>query len=97
MTNSVSKIDAEYGILTTDIVGSEKGSGVLLNTEGELIGVIAQSFALGDSKNMVTGLAISQIKELIETLSNNQSIVYMGVTGETITPQRKREFPKEFL
>ena len=87
VTNSVSKIDAEYGMLTTDIVGSEKGSGVLLNTEGELIGVIAQSFALGDSKNMVTGLAISQIKELIETLSNNQSIVYMGVTGETITPQ----------
>ena len=96
VTNSVSKIDAEYGILTTDIVGSEKGSGVLLNTEGELIGVIAQSFALGDSKNMVTGLAISQIKELIETLSNNQSIVYMGVTGETITPQisEKKGIPK---
>lgn len=96
VTNSVSKIDAEYGILTTDIVGSEKGSGVLLNTEGELIGVIAQSFALGDSKNMVTGLAVSQIKELIETLSNNQSIVYMGVTGETITPQisEKKGIPK---
>ena len=97
VTNSVSKIDAEYGILTTDIVGSEKGSGVLLNTEGELIGVIAQSFALGDSKNMVTGLAISQIKELIETLSNNQSIVYMGVTGETIYTTdfpRKRGIPK---
>ena len=96
VTNSVSKIDAEYGILTTDIVGSEKGSGVLLNTEGELIGVIAQSFALGDSKNMVTGLAVSQIKELIETLSNNQSIVYMGVTGETITPQisEKKGIPR---
>ena len=96
VTNSVSKIDAEYGILTTDIVGSEKGSGVLLNTEGELIGVIAQSFALGDSKNMVTGLAVSQIKELIETLSNNQNIVYMGVTGETITPQisEKKGIPK---
>lgn len=96
VTNSVSKIDAEYGILTTDIVGSEKGSGVLLNTEGEVVGIIAQSFALGDSKNMVTGLAISQIKELIETLSNNQSIVYMGVTGETITPQisEKKGIPK---
>ena len=45
---------------------------------------------------MVTGLAISQIKELIETLSNNQSIVYMGVTGETITPQisEKKGIPK---
>lgn len=96
VTNSVSKIDAEYGILTTDIVGSEKGSGVLLNMDGEVIGVITQSFALGDTKNIVMGLAISQIKELIETLSNNQSIVYMGVTGETITPQisEKKGIPK---
>ena len=96
VTHSVSKIDAEYGILTTDIVGSEKGSGVLLNMDGEVIGVITQSFALGDTKNIVMGLAISQIKELIETLSNNQSIVYMGVTGETITPQisEKKGIPK---
>lgn len=96
VTNSISKMDAEYGILTTDIVGSEKGSGVLLNTEGEVIGIIAQSFALGDSKNVITGLAISQIKELIETLSNNQSIVYMGVTGETITSEisEKKGIPK---
>ena len=35
-TNSVSKVDAEYGILTTDIVGSGDGSGILVNLKGKL-------------------------------------------------------------
>ncbi|EJW91735.1 serine protease, typically periplasmic, partial [gut metagenome] len=30
-TNTVSKVDAEYGLITTDIPGSNKGSGVFLN------------------------------------------------------------------
>ncbi|MGN0400150.1 MAG: S1C family serine protease [Blautia sp.] len=95
-TNSVSKIDAEYGILTTDIVGSEEGSGILLNGNGEVVGIITQSFARGDTKNIITGLSVSQVKELIEILSNNEDIVYMGITGQTITPEisEKKGIPR---
>ena len=95
-TNSVSKIDAEYGILTTDIVGSEDGSGILLNGNGEVVGIITQSFARGDTKNIITGLSVSQVKELIEILSNNEDIVYMGITGQTITPEisEKKGIPR---
>lgn len=85
-SNKVSKVDAEYGLLTTDITGSSQGSGVLLNLDGEIVGIISQSFAREDTKNLVTGLLISQIKELIQTLSDeNKDMIYMGVTGETIT------------
>lgn len=96
VTNSVSKVDAEYGILTTDIVGSGDGSGILVNLEGEVIGVIAQSFAKEENRNIITGLSISQIKEMIGTLSNNEDIIYMGITGETITSEisEKKGIPK---
>lgn len=95
-TNSVSKVDAEYGILTTDIVGSGDGSGILVNLKGEVVGVIAQSFAKADTKNIITGLSISQTKDLIENLSNNKDIIYMGITGQTITTEisEKKGIPK---
>ena len=60
------------------------------------MGVIAQSFAKADTKNIITGLSISQTKDLIENLSNNKDIVYMGVTGQTITSEisEKKGIPK---
>lgn len=84
--NTVSKIDAEYRLLTTDIVGSNLGSGVLLNLKGEVIGLIAQSFASEDTQNLVTGLGVSEVKEMIQILSDEtKDIIYMGITGKSIT------------
>ena len=84
--NTVSKTDAEYSLLTTDIAGSSLGSGVLLNLEGEVIGLIAQSFAREDTQNLVTGLGVSEVKEMIQILSDEtKDIIYMGITGKSIT------------
>ena len=35
--------DGQYRLLDTDIAGSEKGSGILFNTAGEVIGICDQS------------------------------------------------------
>ena len=87
-SNTVSRVDAEYNLLATDIPGSSQGSGVLLNLDGEIVGMIAQSFAREDTQNLVTGLLASQMKEMIETLSDEtRDVIYMGVTGETITSE----------
>lgn len=87
-SNRVSKIDAEYSLLTTDINGSSNGSGVILNLDGKIVGIIAQSFAREDTKNLVTGLSASQMKELAQTLSDEEKgILYMGITGENVTSE----------
>lgn len=85
--NRVAVTDAEYNLLTTDILGSSKGSGVLLDLNGEVIGIIAQSYGTqeDDTKNMVRGLAVSQLKPLIEILSNKEDIRYLGVKGQDVT------------
>lgn len=86
VSNTVSRIDAEYGLLNTDIPGSTLGSGILLNLDGEIVGIIAQSFAGEDIQNLVTGLQVSQMKEMIQILSDEtREMVYMGITGGTIT------------
>lgn len=87
-SDTVSRVDAQYGLLTTDITGSSQGSGVILNLEGEIVGIIAQSFGGEENGNLITGLPISQIKDLIQTLSDeNKEMVYLGITGEDITAE----------
>lgn len=87
VSNTVNVVDGEYNLLTTDIMGSSDGSGILVNLNGEVVGVIAQSFGLEDSRNIVTALAISQIKELIEQLSNNTDNPYAGIRGMDVTDE----------
>lgn len=95
-SNTVSRVDAQYGLITTDIAGSSQGSGVIVNLDGEIIGIIAQSFASEDTQNLITGLSVSDSRELIQTLSDNQDMIYMGVTGTNITSEisEKKGIPK---
>lgn len=86
-SNAVSRVDAQYGLISTDITGSSQGSGVIVNLDGEIIGIITQSFANEDTPNLITGLSVSDSRELIQTLSDNKDIIYMGVTGTNITSE----------
>ncbi len=84
VSNKVSVVDAEYNLLVTDILGSQEGSGVLLDTGGSVIGVITQSF--GDhSDTMVKALSVSQLKSLLAALSNGEDIRYTGIYGQDVT------------
>ena len=87
VSNKVAVTDTEYNLLITDILGSQQGSGVLLDTDGEVIGLIAQDYGdeKNESKTMVKALAVSQLKPLIETLSNGEAIQYLGVRGKDIS------------
>ena len=69
---------------------------MIVNLDGEIIGIITQSFANEDTQNLITGLSVSDSRELIRTLSGNQDIIYMGVTGTNITAEisEKKGIPK---
>lgn len=98
VTNKISALDNEYNLLTTDILGSTDGSGILVNLDGEIVGIIAQSYS-AKGNNVVTGIAISQIKKLIENLSNNVSRAYIGIRGQDVTEELsdKTGIPKGIL
>ena len=66
--------------------------------DGEIVGIIAQSYS-AKGNNVVTGIAISQIKKLIENLSNNVSRAYIGIRGQDVTEELsdKTGIPKGVL
>lgn len=86
VTNKITSTDVEYNLLTTNILGSNSGSGVLITLDGEVIGIISQQFASSD-KSVITGLPVSQLKSMIEILSNNGAIPYLGIQGQTVTAE----------
>lgn len=77
--------DGSYNVLTTDMVSSSSGTGVLLNWSGKIIGLIQDQCTVNGQKNTIQAYGISDIKNVIEHLSNNQDIVYMGIVGTDVT------------
>ena len=83
--NAVNLVDSNYKLMTTDIYGSTQASGVLVNMNGYVIGIIDNSYNSLDLKNIVSAIGISEMKPLIENLSNDLPIPYMGVKGVSVT------------
>lgn len=77
--------DAAYKILMTDINAGPNSSGVIINLSGEVIGVMTLGAKDLGGANTVSTLAISEIKSLIERLSNGDSRAYIGIRGMDVT------------
>ena len=90
--NEVSTIDRNYTIFTTDIVGSASGSGVLINLKGEIVGLVLQDYSSSSDRNTITALSISELKQVIEDLSNNRDIPYVGLRLSTVTDDIADEY-----
>lgn len=84
VTGKIYVADAEYNLMTTDMQGSPYGSGLLLDTRGEVIGIITARDADGKA-DIIRAVSIAQLRPLIETLSNGGSVNYLGIRGMSIT------------
>lgn len=91
-TNSISTKDATYHVLNTDIAGDSSGSGVLINLSGEVVGFIMQDPDGEEASSTLTAVSISELKGVIEKLSNNQQIPYLGARLNTVTSEMEAAF-----
>lgn len=83
--NKQSVIDAEYTILVTDMLKNAGADGILINLNGEVVGIMQEQHSASNMQNVLTAYGVSDIKGLLEHLSNNQDIVYLGIKGTTVT------------
>lgn len=84
---TVSVIDGEYSLLITDMTKSSESSGVLLNLDGQVVGLIENEYTNSNNAGALTAYGISDMKDVIEHLSNSQDIVYMGIVGTDVTEE----------
>ena len=83
--NYLDKADGQYQTIYTDVAGDISGSGVLVNIRGEVIGIINTSVRSDDQTNKISGYGISDIKDVIELLSNGKNVPYLGVSGVEVS------------
>lgn len=83
--------DAAYKLLRTDVYGSPQASGVVLNMQGQVIGMVNESFNEDDMANQINAIGISELKATIERLSNDREQAYIGLYGADVTEEIQRE------
>ena len=79
VSQGISVADAQYRQITTDIYGSTRASGVLVNLRGEVVGIIDPAHSREDMRDVLCGIGISELKVLIEHLSAGKEKPYLGI------------------
>lgn len=92
VANTITTEDRNYTVFTTNIVANAKGNGVLVNTDGEVIGLFLKSSNIQKEQNTLTAVSISELKDIIELLSNGLNIPYIGIKGSTVTDAISKEY-----
>ena len=86
-STSIHKVDAKYRLLTTNIYSSSNASGLLINLDGQLIGLIDNSHNTLDARNILSAIGISELRKLIEQMMNGEKKPYVGVKGIDVTSE----------
>ena len=83
--------DADCRKIRTDIYTSSAASGVLIDLEGRLVGLIDMGLADEGTPNMLTAMGITELKRILELLSNGQQRAFLGVHVMDVSDQAAEE------
>ena len=83
--------DRNYRLLLTDINGSRDAEGVLFNLQGQVVGIITGNKTSSDMANLINAYGISEIKKIIQKLSNQVAFAYLGITGVNVTSEAHQD------
>jgi len=83
--NTTQTVDANLRLINTTALSDSSGNGFLLNLKGEVVGIITREYKSESSSNIITAIAVSDIKGILELLSNKQSMPYFGIIGQEVT------------
>ena len=79
--------DSNYELLTTDIYGSTEASGILLDMNGQVIGIINQKYNEKTASNLLSAIAVTELKAVLQRMANGLSNTYLGIKGTDVPEQ----------
>lgn len=87
MGNSISVPDNDYKLLTTDIYAGANPTGILVNMDKEVVGIIDNRYNKDEMKNLLSAVGITELKGMITKLSNGEAVPYLGIYVQDISKQ----------
>lgn len=77
-------MDNRLDVFHTDLNVNSNSDGVIINTKGEIVGIITQTMKDETNPDVNTVIGISKLKPIIGKLSNKTERVYFGIIGDDI-------------
>ncbi len=90
-SSTLGMVDVNYKLFLTDIYGSKNAAGVLFDLDNHVIGLITDKRINDDLKNNITAVGISELRRLIQNMSNGSETAYLGIKGMDVTSEANRE------
>ncbi len=90
-TGSMSLADASYKLITSDIYGSISAEGIFVNLQGQVVGIIDNSYNSDDIENITSAVGISELGPLIRSMCNNSEKAYLGIYGTDVPAEVHEE------
>lgn len=91
MGNVITLADNQYKLITTDIYGSKNPTGILVNMEGRVLGMLDNTHNNEDTANLVSAIGITELKGMITKLSNGSDVPYAGLYVQDISADARLE------
>jgi len=79
--------DRSFTVLATDIAVSPRGTGMLFNQRGDVIGMILPNIGPVPDSPSANAMAMTDVREIVQHLLQGGSIPYVGIYGYTIDEQ----------
>lgn len=89
--NTLNLVDSAYKLMVTDIYGSQNASGIIINLRGQVVGIINQNHSSEEMKKMISAVGISELKGIMEKMSNGMERAYVGIHGTDVTQEAFEE------
>ncbi|HHT97671.1 MAG TPA: serine protease [Clostridiales bacterium] len=77
--------DNQFELFNTDIKNVKESDGIIINYDGDVIGIITRTFKDDLNKEINTAIGISKIKSLIIRMTNSTPRIYFGITASDMT------------
>lgn len=77
-------MDNRLDVFHTDLNVNSNSDGVIVNTDGQIIGIMTQTMKDDANPDVSTIIGISRLKPIIEKLANKTERVSFGIIGEDI-------------
>jgi len=77
--------DGSYSMVRTNIVNQMEKGGVLINLEGQVVGILTSEKNKKNTAETLEGFGIAEIQHLIEGIFNGDEFAYFGIEGKEVT------------
>lgn len=79
--------DAKIELINTSLDYNANGDGVIVNLNGQIVGIITHEFMGSLNKQLNTSIGITKIKPMLEKMIEKQHLMYTGITANDVTSE----------